>query len=169
MQANPSYSSLPWILGYVVVGGVVYYLIAKKSYAAPAAGYTAPTTTPPAYGTPNPSPTPQPYGTPNPTPAPQQCPFPLDKAKLNQWLLGSDLFGFFSPTCPPPKGYLPLATAHPEINSVPPGVSIIAICEDTGDFWFYAGPGSTPVKRDDLRASYCKTFGTAGLSSMFMV
>jgi hypothetical protein len=168
MQANPSYSSIPtaaWVVGYVVVGGVVYWLLTKKAYAAPAAGYTAPATTPPAYGTPNPTPTP------SPTPAAQKCPFPFDKAKLNLWLEANNLFGFFSASCPPPAGYLPLATAYPEINNVPPGISLVAICEDTGDFWFYAGPGSTPVKRDDLRANYCKSIGaTAGHpASTFMV
>lgn len=48
MIPNP-YSSVPtavWVIGYVVVGGVVYYLLTKKAYAAPASGYTAPATAP---------------------------------------------------------------------------------------------------------------------------
>lgn len=89
------------------------------------------------------------------------CPFPLDNDKFRKWLEANDLFGFYAKTCPPPSGYEALAKAVPEINNVSPGVSLVGICEDTGDFWFYAGPGSAPVKRDDLRASYCKTFGTA--------
>lgn len=134
------YTSLPWILGYAVVGGVAYYLIARKAYAAPAA--TA------------------------------RCPLPLDKGKLNSWLESNDLFGFFSKTCPPPSGYAALAKAVPEVNSAPAGVSLVGVCEDSGNFWFYAGPGSAPVKRDDLRESYCKTSGAAygvDLASMFMI
>jgi hypothetical protein len=100
----------------------------------------------------------------------QQCPFPLDGDKVNSWAEASNFFAFFAPTCPPPKGYAALAKLVPGVNDVPGGVPIVAICEDTGDFWFYAGPGSTPVKRDDLRASYCKASGaTAGPSAMFMV
>lgn len=131
------YASLPWVIGYAVVGGVAYYLLTRKAYAAPAA---------------------------------QQCPFPFDKGKLNSWLEAQNLFGFFSKTCPPPSGYAALAKAVPEINSAPAGVSLVGVCEDSGDFWFYAGPGSAPVKRGDLRESYCKTSGSAyGLASMFMI
>lgn len=149
--ANPTgYSVWPWVIGYAVVGGVIYYFLTRKTYAASEQGATAPG-----------------YGTPAlpPPPTAKKCPFPLDKPSLNKWLDANGLFGFFSPTCPPPHGYLELVKiTNGAVNNVQPGESLVAICEDTGDFWFYAGPGSTPVLRSDLRASYCKSIGVTGLA-----
>lgn len=78
---------------------------------------------------------------------------PLDKGKLNIWLLARNYFGFYWKSCPPPpRGEV--AKTVPNIKTVPAGVGVVAICEDTGDFYLYNSSG-LPVKRDDLRDSYC--------------
>jgi hypothetical protein len=146
--ANPSGATVGWIVGGVILGGGLLYLALKPKAAAEAGAMTrAPGSS-------------------------KQGSCTVDEARLTAWAAQSphNLFAIYVPSLdgPPPSVAAQVAQFWPK--GLDTGKRLV-VADGKGRFWYYENAATMPVQRTDLRADYCATNTTAGVSpaAMFMV
>jgi hypothetical protein len=138
--ANPSGTTVAWIVGGLAVAGAVLYFVFKKPAAAAAEA-----------------------ATPGTAPAPAAC--PLDPAKLASWGIQHGYRVFPVPSGPPPAAP-PVSGFGVDVSTI---VAVTSDGKFWTYTVPPVGP-TVATERADLRDAYCKSVGaTAGLAAMFMV